>query len=230
MDRRLLKIADKIKDRKLRKKVLEILENPTIKIGSETFSGIPIDNAPASIRHHHNYPGGFIEHIMALYELSRSLSRIVRTVYNCKVNEDLVLCGVLLHDIFKPATYAEKRGGYVPSRLAERIDHLTLASAEMMRRGFPLDAVHVVTASHGRQFGPIGPMTIEALICHLADEAEAKLNGETLNAARFMIRELFGEEPKQMTGRDAFSVVKSKVDRGWDGVRDYVTKSRLLAA
>ena len=136
MDRRLLKIADKIKDRKLRKKVLEILENPTIKIGGETFSGIPIDSAPASIRHHHNYPGGFIEHIMALYELSRSLSRIVRTIYNCKVNEDLVLCGVLLHDIFKPATYAEKRGGYVPSRLAERIDHLTLASAEMMRRGF----------------------------------------------------------------------------------------------
>lgn len=229
MDRRLLKITDKIKDGKLRKKILEILENPTIKIGGETFSGIPINNAPASIRHHHNYPGGFIEHTLALYELSRSLSRIVRTVYNCRVNEDLVLCGVLLHDIFKPVTYAEKQDGYVPSRLAERVDHLTLASAEMMRRGFPLDAVHVVAASHGKQFGPIGPMTIEALICHLADEAEAKLNGETLNAARFMIRELFGKEPKQMTGSDAFSVVKAKVDGGWDGVRNYVTKSGLVA-
>jgi len=230
LDKRLLKIAYQIKDRKLRKKTLEILENPTIKIGGETFSGIPIDNAPASIRHHHNYPGGFIEHTMALYELSRSLSRIVRTIYSCRVNEDLILCGVLLHDIFKAVTYVEKPGGYRQSRLAERIDHLTLASAEMMRRGFPLDAIHVVTASHGRQFGPIGPMTIEALICHLADEAEAKLNGETLNAARFMIRELFGEEPKRMTGRVAFSVVKAKVDRGWDGVRDYVTKSRLLVA
>jgi len=229
MDKRLFEITDKIKDRELKKKILAILKNPTIEIGGETFSGIPIDNAPASIRHHHNYPGGFIEHTLALYELSKSLSRIVRTIYNCKVNEDLVLCGILLHDIFKPATYLEKKNGYVPSRLAERIDHLTLASAEMIKRGFPLDAVHVVTASHGKQFGPIGPMTIEALICHLADETEAKLNGETLNAARFMIREIFGEEPKHMTGKDAFSVVKAKVDRGWDGVRDYVTKSRLLA-
>ena len=228
MDRRLLKIAGKIKDRKLRSKIIEILENPSIRIGSETFFGIPLDNAPASIRHHHNYPGGFIEHTMALYELSRSLSKIVRTIYRCRVNEDLVLCGVLLHDIFKPVTYAEKEERYILSRLAERIDHLTLATAEMVRRGFPVDAVHVVAASHGRQFGPIGPMTIEALICHLADETEAKLNGETLNAARFIIRELFGKEPKQMSGKDAFSVVKAKVDGDWDEVREYVKRSKLV--
>jgi len=218
--------VNKIKNKNLRAKVFAILRNPTVKIGDKTFSGIPIQNSPASIRHHHNYPGGFVEHTMALYELSNSLSRIVRSIYRCRVDNDLVLCGVLLHDIFKPATYTEKRKGvYVRSKLAERIDHLTLASAEMIRRGFPLDAIHVVVASHGRQFGPIGPMTIEALICHLADDAEAKLNGETLNAARFMIRELFGEEPRQITGKDAFAIVRSKVDQGWDGVREYVARS-----
>ena len=108
--------------------------------------------------------------------------------------------------------------------MAERLDHLTLASAELIRRGFPLDAAHVVAASHGRQYGPIGPMTIEALILHLGDSAEADLNGEVLSAARFMIREVTGEEPRTLSGREAFAIVRVKTDKGWEGVRQYVTR------
>ena len=227
MDKRLLDIIGKIRDKKLRVKVYELLDNPSIKIGGKTFSGIPLDKSPASIWHHHNYPGGFIEHTMALYELSMSLSRIVQVIYKCSVDRDLVIWGVLLHDIFKPATYAERDGrGYRRSLLAERLDHLTLANAELIRRGFPLDIVHVVAASHGREFGPIGPMTIEALICHLADYSEAKLNGDILSAARFMIREVTGEEPRTLNGKDAFAVVRSKTDKGWSGVKDYLSKIR----
>lgn len=222
----MISIVNKIRNRNLRKKVYALLENPTIKIGGKTFSGLPIEKSPASIRHHHNYPGGFIEHTLALYELCMSLSRVAQLIYGCKVDNDLVICGVLLHDIFKPATYAQTEGRYRPSLLAERIDHLTLASAELIRRGFPLDAVHVVAASHGRQYGPIGPMTIEALICHLGDSAEANLNGEVLSAARFMIREVTGEESSALTGKDAFAIVKTKTDKGWDGLRDYLSRNR----
>ncbi len=224
LDKRLLRILNKIRDRKLRKKVYQLLENPSVKIGGKTFSGISIEKSPASIRHHHNYPGGFIEHTLALYELCMSLSRIVRVVYKCRVDTDLVICGVLLHDVFKPVTYLEREGGYGRSSLAERVDHLTLASAELIRRRFPLDAVHVVTASHGQQYGPIGPMTIEALICHLGDYAEAKLNGDMLSAARFMIREVTGAEPPTLSGKDAFAIVRSKTDKGWDGVKAYLSK------
>jgi len=221
----LLRIVQKIKDQNLRKKVYALLQNPTIKIGGKTFSGISIDKSPASIRRHHNYPGGFIEHTLALHEVCMSLSRIVQKTYKCRVNIDLVICGVLLHDIFKPATYTQREGAYRPSDLAERVDHLTLASAEFIRRGFPLDAVHVVTASHGQQYGPIGPMTIEALICHLGDYSEAKLNGDVLNAARFMVREVTGEEPSRLSGREAFAIVRAKTDKGWDGLKEYLSTS-----
>ena len=216
---------NEINDRRLRSKVYELIENPTIKIGNRTFSGISLDRSPASIRYHHNYPGGFVEHTLALYELCMSLSRIVQRIYKCKVEKDLVICGVLLHDIFKPATYTQRaEGTYRRSALAERIDHLTLASAELIRRGFPLDAVHVVTASHGQQYGPIGPMTIEALICHLGDSAEAKLNGDILSAARFMVREVVGEEPQTLSGQEAFAIVRVKTDKGWDGLKDHLSK------
>ncbi len=156
MDKRLLKLVNKIKNKDLRRKVYRLLEDPTIEIGGKTYSGIALEKSPASIRHHHNYPGGFVEHTMALYELCMSLSRIVRGVYKCRVDTDLVICGVLLHDIFKPATYTQTdMGRYRPSGLAERVDHLTLASAELIRRGFPLDAVHVVAASHGRTMAAV---------------------------------------------------------------------------
>ena len=226
MDKRLITLVNKIRNRNLRKKVYALLNNPTVKIGGKTFSGLPIENAPASIRRHHSYPGGFIEHTLALYELCMSLSRVVRVVYGCKVDDDLVICGVLLHDVFKAATYSRTEDGrYGPSELAERIDHLTLASAELIRRGFPLDAVHVVAASHGRQYGPIGPMTLEALICHLGDSAEADLNGEVLSAARFMIRQVTGVEPSALSGKDAFAIVRAKTDKGWDGLKGYLSQS-----
>ena len=226
MDKRLITLVNKIRNRNLRKKVYALLNNPTVKIGGKTFSGLPIENAPASIRRHHSYPGGFIEHTLALYELCMSLSRVVRVVYGCKVDDDLVVCGVLLHDVFKPATYSRTEDGrYGPSELAERVDHLTLASAELIRRGFPLDAVHVVAASHGRQYGPIGPMTLEALICHLGDSAEADLNGEVLSAARFMIRQVTGVEPSALSGKDAFAIVRAKTDKGWDGLKGYLSQS-----
>jgi len=226
LDKQLLRIVNRIRNKTLRARVLKLLENPTIKIGGKTFSGLPIEKSPASIRHHHNYAGGFIEHTVALCELCMSFSRIVSKVYECKVNNDLILCGVLLHDIYKTATYVEKGERYVMSDLAERVDHLTLASAELIRRGFPLDVVHIVVASHGREYRPMGPMTVEALICHLADYSEAKLNGDVLSAARFMIREITGEEPQVITGKEAFAIVSAKTEKGWNGVQDYLSKKR----
>ncbi|MGA3297282.1 MAG: hypothetical protein ABSD41_07500, partial [Candidatus Bathyarchaeia archaeon] len=68
--------------------------------------------------------------------------------------------------------------------------------------------------------------TVEALICHLADYSEAKLNGDVLSAARFMIREITGEEPKVITGKEAFAIVSAKTEKGWNGVRNYLSKKR----
>lgn len=40
-----------------------------------------------------------------------------------------------------------------------------------------------------------------------------------------MIREVTGVEPSALSGKDAFAIVKAKTDRGWDGVRDYLSQS-----
>ena len=94
--------------------------------------------------------------------------------------------------------------------LAERLDHLTLAVSELIRRGFPLNLIHIVCAHHGGTAGPIWPRTTEALVCHLADVTDSRLNGEVLRAARYLSRTATGEELHIGTSKEAFEIVRSK--------------------
>lgn len=78
MNKNLLRVVNRIQDRDLRMKVYGLLQKPSIKIGGRTYSGISIEQSPASVWHHHNYPGGFVEHTLSLYELCMGLIRIVK--------------------------------------------------------------------------------------------------------------------------------------------------------
>ena len=227
MDKRLRRLVEKIRDKSLREKVMKLLENPTIEIGGQKFSGLPLESSPAGISRHHCYPGGFVEHVLASAEIAMALCRVVRKIYRGKVNQDYVLAGVILHDIFKPLTYVKsENGGYMASSLGEKLDHLTLAVAELIRRGFPLEVVHIVCAHHGYEAGPIGPKTVEALICHLADVTDSRLNGEILRAAKYLVLKATGEEIARLTPKEAFKIVQMKTSEGWEGLKRLVENMR----
>jgi putative nucleotidyltransferase with HDIG domain len=221
---RLRRITNLIKNKNLREKVVEIIENPQIKIGGAIYSGLSLETAPAGLSRHHGYPGGFIEHTVATAEIALALCDVAEKVYSGKVNRDFVLAGVVLHDIFKPLTYEKEDESYSTAHLGERLDHLTLITSELIRRNFPLDLVHIVCAHHGGQAGPMWPRTVEALICHLADQADSRLNGDVLRAARYLSRTATGEELTLMTSKEAFEIVHSKTVEGWEGVSKAVEK------
>ena len=217
-------LTDKIRDKNLRKKVIELLENPTFEINGKKYSGLPLDVSPAGLSHHHCYSGGYIEHIVSTANFALAMCNSVEKVYHGKVDRDLVMAGVLLHDVFKPATYiVNENGRYSSAHLADYMDHLSLVISELVRRDFPLELVHVVSAHHG-EYGPIRPHTIEALICHLADLMDSRLNGEVLNAATYLARKTVGEELHGLTSKEAFEIVYSKKSEGWEGVAKTVEK------
>lgn len=219
-------LADKIHDSKLRKEVVALLENPTFKADGKIHSGLPLDVSPAGLSRHHCYQGGYIEHIVSTVNLAIAMCNSVEEVYNGKVNRDLVIAGALLHDIFKPVTYVvNENGSYDSSRLADYLDHLSMAIVELVRRGFPLELVHVVSAHHGN-YGPIRPHTVEALICHLADLMDSRLNGEVLSAAKYLTRKAVCEELQELTSKEAFEIVHMKGVEGWEGVKNAVEKIR----
>jgi len=223
-------LANKIRDQSLRRKVVELLENPTFEIDGKKYSGLPLGVSPAGLSHHHCYPGGYIEHVVSTANLALTMCSSVEKVYHGKANRDLVIAGVLLHDIFKPATYAvNENGSYSSTGLADYLDHLSLVISELVRRDFPVELVHVVSAHHG-DYGPIRPHTIEALICHLADLMDSRLNGEVLNAAAYLTRKAAGEELRRLTSQEAFEIVHSKAVEGWEGVAKTVQKIKSKRA
>jgi putative nucleotidyltransferase with HDIG domain len=224
LSRQLKELANKIRDKPLRKKTIALLESPTFEANGKTFSGMPLEISPAGRSRHHSYPGGYIEHVVSATNIALAMCGSVEKTYHGKVNHDLVIAGMLLHDIFKPATYSmNKDGTYGSTPLADHLDHLLIATSELVRRGFPLELVHIVSAHHG-EYGPIRPRTLEALICHLADFADSRLNGEVLSAAAYLTRRVTGQELFRMTSNEAFEIVHSKSVEGWEGVARTIEK------
>lgn len=224
LNRKFKVLTNKIHDNTLREKVVELLEDPTFKISGKTYSGLPIDTSPAGLSHHHCYAGGYVEHVVSTTRLALSICDSVEKVYHGKVNRDLVIAGVLLHDILKPVTYlANADGSYSSTRLADYLDHSSLVISELVRRGFPLELVHAVAAHHG-SYGPIRPRTIEALVCHLADLVDSRLNGDILDAAAYLTRKAVGQELPGINSKEAFEIVHSKSVEGWKGVAKTVEK------
>ncbi len=228
MQKRVMQIVNQIQDRKLRSLVRELVSNPTLSSAPANIRGmgLPVSISPAGKTQHHSYPKGLLEHIISTAKVALALCDSVEEIYRGRVNRDLVLAGVLLHDIFKPMTYVEKENGtYGPSPLGERLNHLTLALCELYKRKAPIELLHIIASHHGRS-GPISPKTIEALIVHVADVADATLNGEVLKAAKFLVSECTGEEVTFTSSKEAFEIVYAKQSEGCEGVKKALEKMR----
>lgn len=224
LNRRLEYVAKKISDEDLRRKVLDVLRDPTFVINEEKHFGLSLDVSPAGKSNHHSYRGGYVEHVTSTVNIALAMCDSVEKVYHGRVDRNLVLAGVLLHDVFKPVTYAaNENGSYDSTRLGDYLDHLSIATAELVRRGFPLELVHIVASHHG-SYGPIRPHSIEALICHLADFGDSRLNGEILRAASYFTRKTVGQELFELNSKEAFEIVRSKTVGGWNDVAKTIRK------
>jgi 7,8-dihydroneopterin 2',3'-cyclic phosphate phosphodiesterase len=210
------KLAAKIKDKTLRVKVIDLIRNPQLDLN---YPCLPVKECPAGAYQHHSYSGGLLQHTIGVTKLSLTLCDLVEGVYGGKVDRDIVLAGALIHDIMKCYTYEPRGdGSYISSSLGEKIDHLTLLVAELYKRGFPVDVVHVVASHHG-DVSPIKPKTMEALIVSIADLADSELSRKTLRAAEYLLRQMGQSQPKLNSSREALDLIQTKSKEGWDGVK-----------
>jgi 3'-5' exoribonuclease len=135
---------------------------------------------PAAMRHHGAVVGGLLEHTVNV----TTIAELIAHLYPC--NHDLVLAGALLHDIGKLEELGDTIGsGYTAT--GRMIGHIILGMQYVQRQAESISAVdeemrhdllHIILAHHTKEFGsPVNPATIEALIVHQADLAEARLTG-----------------------------------------------------
>jgi 3'-5' exoribonuclease len=136
---------------------------------------------PAAQVIHHAYRGGFLEHIVKMAEVGQFLAR----AYDA--DADLVLAGVILHDIGKLQELAYDSGAISYTREGNLVGHIGLGlvlvrEAASGVSGFPIELrtqlEHLVLSHHGtREHGsPVEPKTIEAFILAAVDELDARIN------------------------------------------------------
>lgn len=143
--------------------------------------------APAGVRAHHAYQGGLIEHIVSMAEVADRLCGLYS-----QLNRDLLLLGVLLHDLGKvrelswdPALVYTDEGqllGHMNIAIEILNEKLLEARGEM--GGTEVDAEdvlrlkHMILSHHGslEHGSPRVPMTPEAMVLHQIDNLDAKLH------------------------------------------------------
>jgi 3'-5' exoribonuclease len=136
--------------------------------------------APAAKSMHHVFLGGLLEHTLSVAAMAERACE-----HYGELNPDLVLAGVLLHDLGKAAELTYERSfGY--SDVGNLLGHISLEAQWINRAAdaipdFPeelrLQILHIVLAHHGRlEYGsPVLPKTPEALLVHYLDDLDGKM-------------------------------------------------------
>jgi 3'-5' exoribonuclease len=138
------------------------------------------EQCPAAVFGHHAVIGGLLKHTTEVAAIARTIARA------CGADQELVLTGVLLHDIGKLDSYRWD-GVFEHTELGYLLGHVVLGALMLDRRlaqesPAPCTAVerdillHLILSHHGKkEFGsPITPMMLEAEVLHWADNASAK--------------------------------------------------------
>jgi 3'-5' exoribonuclease len=138
--------------------------------------------APAATNIHHAWIGGLLEHVLSAAKTAHEIA-----LERPFLNRDLLLTGVILHDVGKIEEIDPGPGfGYTNSgRLCGHIalGALLIERSIVQRKDFPRAKrdliLHLILSHHGeREFGsPVTPCTAEAVALHHLECLDAKCQG-----------------------------------------------------
>ena len=141
-----------------------------------------LKRAPAAMTMHHAYVGGLLEHIVSLIGLANGVC-----VHYPDLDKDLLIAGVVLHDIGKIDELRYSRA-FDYSNEGRLLGHIMMGICLVQEKrkaipGFPpaLGALvdHLILSHHGsHEFGsPTLPQTPEAVALHFIDDLDSKMAG-----------------------------------------------------
>ena len=171
---------------------------------------------------HHAKLGGLLQHTCEVLAIGLQISRVA------KADIELVVAGVLLHDIGKLECYSWESGAFETTERGRLVGHV-VQGVIMLQRAIQRAPIspctpeeqlileHLILSHHGKpEFGaPVKPLTLEAEILHFADDASAKT--AAINEA-YALKEYFpdgaGVSARKIWQLDGRWMFKSSADFG----------------
>ena len=164
-------------------KIIKSIKNPFLKKLSYNIYDSHKEKLlthPASVSVHHNYRSGFLEHVLNMLKSAKHLA----PQYNLDI--DLVIAGILLHDIGKLFSIkSEYQASYTDE--GNLLGHIVIGR-DMVRneaksiKKFPqnllLNIEHIILSHQGKYewHSPKKPAFSEALFVHLIDLLDSQMN------------------------------------------------------
>lgn len=134
---------------------------------------------PAGVSVHHEYSSGLLMHLTSMADLGDYLAKKY-----APVNRDLLITGILLHDIGKiielegPVIYKYSTEGKLLGHISIMVSEIRLAAKELnIDSEIPMLLEHMVLSHHDKpEFGsPVSPMIKEALLLTYIDNLDSKM-------------------------------------------------------
>lgn len=167
-------VVDGIENTQLKDLLTRIIATPDI--------AARLKVAPAAKTLHHAYLGGLLEHVLSL---CRSAKLVVQNYKG--INLDLLLAGIVLHDLGKiyelsyTRSFSYTTEGQLLGHMILELEILHRTIAQMPDFPRPLQTLleHLIISHHGQyEFGsPKLPMFPEALMLHYLDDLDSKIQG-----------------------------------------------------
>ncbi len=176
--------------------------------------------APAARQLHHAWLGGLLEHVVSLLNLAVRVAP-----HYPMLHRDLLLTGVILHDIGK-VRELEWEIGFEYTVEGQLLGHIQMGIALVEKTidnlpDFPdrlkTLVLHMILSHHGKlEFGsPKLPMIPEALVLHYLDDLDAKMQAMS---REFEKSAKEGKAPDELTGKVwALDQRQLLNTRGWLG-------------
>lgn len=191
----LQRIALSLQNPYLRQLILKLLDDSTI--------GAAYKQAPAAKQLHHAWLGGLLEHVVSLLHLAERILPQYPIL-----DRDLVLTGVILHDIGKTRELSWESGfEYTTDGILLGHIQIGAALAEKTMDAIPnfpprlkTLVLHLILSHHGKlEFGsPKLPMIPEAIALNFLDDFDAKMQ---VIATEFVRASQQGKGPSDFTDK-----------------------------
>jgi 3'-5' exoribonuclease len=143
-------------------------------------------NAPAATFNHHSYMGGLLEHSICVTDICNCFAEVYEDI-----DRDILIAGALIHDIGKIYEFDFNESISYSTR-GNLMGHIYMGAHKFQQYtaamdGFPEyienSITHILLSHHGslERGSPIEPCTMEAILVHKADTADADANAFKLS-------------------------------------------------